>query len=155
MGRHLGGGPGGESRACYKGSHELTEQEQALMNAPNWHLEDDHETVTVTFPTNPVVQLKLGVAEVEDALVNLGRLRLMMKPPIGSQFPPGQKVWTVPDPAWATEVDAMTGSTLLHLRDPRYGWLHYLIPGDQARKLGGFLKTRADSPTPEQKGKLN
>jgi len=125
------------------------------MNAPNWHLEDDRETVTVTFPTDPVMQLKLGVGEVEEALANLGRFRLLMKPKIAPQFPPRQKVLTVHNPAWATEVDAMTGNTLLHLRDPRYGWLHYGIPGDEARKLAGFLQTRADSPPPEQKGKPN
>jgi hypothetical protein len=126
------------------------------MDAPNWKLDNDDKTISITFSTNPFVQLKLNVGEVEEMLKNLGRFRAMMKPEIATQFPPGQKVEAVSDPSWLTEIDAMAGSTLLHLRDPRYGWLHYLIPADEARKLAGFLQARADAPAPGQpEGKPN
>jgi len=118
------------------------------VNPPNWNLEGDGETVTVTFPTSPIIKLKLGVKEIEELLRHLGNFRRLMKPEVPSLFAPGQKVMAVPDPAWATEVDAMVGSTLLHVRDPRYGWLHYVIPRDEARKLAGFLQTHADSLPP-------
>ena len=41
------------------------------MNGPNWNLDDDLKTVTVTFPTDPPVQLKLDVEQIDDMLVNL------------------------------------------------------------------------------------
>jgi hypothetical protein len=116
------------------------------MDGLNWNLEDDYQTVTVTFPTDPIVQLKLNVGDVENMLKELGRFRGFMKPEIAPQFPMGQKVEAVPDPAWVTEPDLLAGNSLLHLRDPRYGWLHYLLPREGAEKLAGFLQKQADAP---------
>jgi len=62
----------------------------------------------------------------------------------------------VTNPAWVVEPDAMMGNALLHVRDPRYGWLHFLIPKDEARKLAGALLAQADAPPPgRQDGKPN
>ena len=96
--------------------------------------------MTVTFPTSPIIKLKLGVKEIEELLRHLGNVRRLMKAEVLSLFAPGQKVMAVPDPAWATEVDAIVGSTLLRVPDPRYGCLHYVIPRDEARNLVGFLQ---------------
>ncbi len=126
------------------------------MIGPNWKLEDDLKTVTVTFPTNPPVALKLNVSEVEDMLKNLGMFRSGMQPEAPKTFAMGQKVSAVPDPIWVTEPDLMLGNSLLHLRDPRFGWLHYLLPRDEARKLGNYLLQQADAPSLGQpQGKAN
>ena len=116
------------------------------MSGPNWKLEDDYKTVTVTFPTYPPVALQLDAAGVEDLLSNLGKFRGAMKPEIAPKFAMGQKVSAIPDPVWVTEPDAMHGHSLLHLRDPRFGWLHYLLPPHEAQKLGQLLQTQAASP---------
>lgn len=126
------------------------------MAGPNWKLEDDYKTVTVTFPADPVVVLTLTVSDVEDMLKNLGDFRAAMQPEVSKQAPTAGLVPALPDPQWYTGTDAMRGDSLLHIRDPRYGWLHYLIPRAEALKLGRYLQKQAEMPdqTPEP-GKAN
>jgi hypothetical protein len=121
------------------------------MSGPNWKLEDDYKFVTLSLPTNPPAAIKMDVAGVEDVLKNLGEFRGAMKPEIPKTFVMGQKVAAVPDPIWVTEPDLMLGNSILHIRDPRYGWLHYLLPKEEARKLASFLQAQADTPPPEPK----
>jgi hypothetical protein len=64
----------------------------------NWKLEEDRQTVTVTFPTDPVVQLKLTTARVDALFKILGLLREHMVPEIQGQFAMGQKVEAILDP---------------------------------------------------------
>jgi len=118
------------------------------MTGPNWNLDDDLKTVTITFPTNPPVALRLDVAGVEDLLKNLGEFRALMTPGIPSDFALGQTVGVIPDPRWMTEPEMMMGSSLLHFRDPRYGWLHYLLPRENAQKLAGYLKVQVETVEP-------
>ena len=116
------------------------------MAGPNWKLEDDYKTVTVTFPTKPAVALKLSVSDVEEMLKNLGKFRAAMKPEIPKDYALGQKVTAIRDPAWKTEADLMSGGSLLHMRDPHFGWLHYMIPKEEAKKLVGYLQTQVETP---------
>jgi hypothetical protein len=116
------------------------------MAGPNWKLEDDYKTVTVTFPTDPPVVLQLDVAAIEDMLLTLGELRALMKPEIAKAFAVGQKVDAVPNPNWLTEPELMKDDSLFHIRDPRYGWLHYLFPRAEAMKLGQLLQKQAELP---------
>ena len=120
------------------------------MTGPNWKLEDDLKTITVTLPTNPPTALLLDAAGVDDLLTNLGLLRASMKPEIAPTFDLGQKVGAISNPAWLTEPDLMLGQSLLHLRDPRFGWLHYLIPKEEAKKLADLLQNQAAAPPPGQ-----
>jgi hypothetical protein len=48
----------------------------------------------------------------------------------------------------------MLGNSLLHIRDPRYGWLHYWIPKGEAAKLAKALQAQVDAPPPTQ-GRVN
>lgn len=116
------------------------------MSGPHWKLDDEGKCVTVTFPTDPPISLKLDATEVDVLLSNLGDFRALMQPEHHRISPVGQTVQAIPDPMWYTQPDAMAGNPLLHIRDPRYGWLHYMIPRDEARKLAGFLQTQADAP---------
>jgi len=116
------------------------------MTGPNWKLNDDLKTVTLTLPTDPPAALQIDVPGIEDILKNLGDFRGAMKPEVPKTFAMGQKVEAVPDPVWVTEPDLMAGDSLIHIRDPRYGWLHYLIPREEARKLATFLQKQVDSP---------
>ncbi len=126
------------------------------MRAPDWKLDDDLKTVTLTFDTEPRVSLKLGVDAVEDILANLGEFRGGMSPEVKRDWAGGQKVRAVPDPRWYTEPDLMRGDSLLHIRDPRFGWLSYLLPREEARKLGQYLIEQANAPDLAQpQGKAN
>jgi hypothetical protein len=112
------------------------------MAGPNWKLEDDYKTVTVTFPTSPETTVRPDVSGVEDILKNLGTFRQLMKPEIERDFAMGQTVQAIDDPRWVTEPDALMGDTILHLRDPRYGWLHYRIPRKEAQKLVASYRSK-------------
>lgn len=126
------------------------------MKGPNWKLNDDLDTVTVTFPTEPPATLKLDAQGVEEILSNLGEFRALMKPEIPRDYALGQKSEAIPDPKWVTEPDALMGNSLLHIRDPRFGWLHYLIPKAAAQKLAEFLQNQITAPPPGQRpGKPN
>jgi hypothetical protein len=117
-------------------------------SGPIWKLEDDRKTVTVTLPTQPQIALKLSGADVQTMLEKLGAFRAQMQPPHESRYAPGQKCECVANPAWLAEPDALLGNTLLHLRDPRFGWQHYMIPREEARKLARVLQNQVDSPPP-------
>jgi hypothetical protein len=118
------------------------------MSGPNWTLSDDRKTVTVTFPTTPPVAFQLDVDAVEDMLKNLGMFRAGMTPEVPKTFAQAQKVSAVLDPGWVTEPDAMMGDSLLHIRDPHFGWLHYLLPKAEAQKLAHLLENQAAAPRP-------
>jgi hypothetical protein len=124
------------------------------MSGPNWKLDEDGKSVTLTFPTEPPVAFKLDHLQVDDLLRNLGIFRGSMKPEVPTEYALGQKVEAVPNPAWSTEPDLMMGDSLLHIRDPRFGWLHYLIPKGEAKKLAGFLQNQANAP-PNDQGQPN
>jgi len=115
------------------------------MSGPNWKLDEDGKTVTLTFPTEPPVALKLDAVQIDDLLRNLGMFRGGMQPEVPAGYALGQKVEAVLNPAWMTEPDLLMGDSLLHLRDPRFGWLHYLIPKGEAKKLAGFLQNQANA----------
>lgn len=121
-----------------------------MMAGPQWVLDDDLKTVTVTFPSNPPVALRLSTSDIDHMLENLGVFRASMLPQHASDWLVGQTVGAIPDPRWTTEPDALLGNSLLHLRDPRFGWQHYMFPREAARKLGELLQKQADAPPPLQ-----
>jgi hypothetical protein len=126
------------------------------MTGPNWKLEDDVKTVTLSLPTTPPAALQMDALGIDGLLENLGDFRALMQPEVPKTFPMGQMVDAIPDPAWVTEPDAMLGNTVLHIRDPRYGWLHYVIPREEARKLASVLQNQVDAPPPgPPQGKLS
>ncbi len=118
------------------------------MGSPTWKLEDDRRTVTVTLATEPQVAVTLSVADIDLMLEKLGALRARMQPPREPGYSAGQKCECVTNPGWLTEPDALQGNSLLHLRDPRFGWLHYMIPREEARKLAQVLQNQVDKPPP-------
>jgi hypothetical protein len=40
-------------------------------------------------------------------------------------------------------------NSLLHIRDARFGWLHYAIPRAEARKLAEFPHKPVNAPSPD------
>jgi hypothetical protein len=109
------------------------------MAAANWTLSDDRRTATVAFPTSPPVTLNVSAGLIEDMVKDLGELRSEMEPEVPDTFTADEE--PVADPVWEIAADQSGGdAVLLHIRDPRFGWLHYAIPREEARKLAGYLQ---------------
>jgi hypothetical protein len=114
------------------------------MSEINVKLEDDMQTVTLA--SDPPGVLKLTTTDVDSLLHALGGVRVQMQPAPPAEFSSGQQFVAAPHPSWATEMDATHGNPVLHFRDPRFGWLHYMISKEEARKLSAALAMLADSP---------
>lgn len=110
-----------------------------------WKLGEDRQTAALTLPANPPVTIEMNVVAVEDMMKILGSLRSAMLPEIPTALTPRQTVTAIKNPAWIAEPDTRTGDSILHVRDPRFGWFHYLIPRRHARKLGSLLQRQADA----------
>lgn len=81
----------------------------------------------------------------------LGELRSAMLPEEPGEFVPPQPVLAISDPPWTAEPEQFDECILLHLRDPRFGWLSYSLPKSSAAKLGTHLLTLARAKTPATK----
>lgn len=88
----------------------------------------------------------------DELLHNLGVARTAMKPAVSPEWIIGQPVKCFRNPAWFIEIEQLAGDAVLHLRDDRYGWLHYVIDKEEAAKLAVFFAAVAATPTPETAG---
>lgn len=106
-------------------------------------------TVSFTIRLDSQSQRAINAQDVAALIEALGELRPSLQPPIPMDLPAGpRKVNAIPDPRWYVEPEMMEGNSLLNMRDPRFGWLHYVLPRNEARKLGELLIRQADSPAP-------
>lgn len=56
------------------------------------------------------------------------------------------------DVAWSLETDSLAGDSLLHLRHPHFGWLHFIFSKSEAKRIGELLLAQANAEPPEAKG---
>ncbi|MDQ0559955.1 hypothetical protein QO004_001737 [Rhizobium mesoamericanum] len=118
---------------------------------PRWELDDELKTLSITFPTDPPVAFMLDAEAVSKLIDRVGQIRAEMLPSYQESWKGGQMVNAVLDPHWYSEPDALLGESLLHIRDPRFGWLHYALPRESARALGTLLLHQAaEGPDDEQ-----
>lgn len=116
-----------------------------------WRLENGK--LVILLPDGPT--LVLDTPQLIDLIEQLATLRGVLGL-VPQDYALGQICHTtVPNPGWATEPEALTGDSIIHLRDPRYGWLHYLIPREQALRLGDILQIQANCPVPLADAKAN
>lgn len=126
------------------------------MTSPEWKLDIERNEVVIRFPTTPPVEVRWGVQDIEEAIENLGKCRAQMTPKHATDWKLRQQFDAVINPIWATEPERLEGNSVLHVRDPWFGWLHYMFPRSEARKLGKLLVRQADTPSSEiEKGKPN
>ncbi|KAF3995968.1 hypothetical protein [Glaciimonas immobilis] len=116
------------------------------MHGLRWKLDGDGKAATLFLPTDPPTAMRLTTAQIDEMVGVLGIFRATMEPSHTLEWPSGKKVVMEPFPRWFAERDALIGGTLLHLRDPRFGWLHYVFPPEAARELGQHLIAQADAP---------
>jgi hypothetical protein len=92
------------------------------VSEPDVKLDDDRQTVTITFATTPSATLKLDAPALEKLLHRLGECRAGMVPEVPLTVPerPSGPTYDT-DFRWATAPDELHGCVLLHIRDRRFG----------------------------------
>lgn len=115
----------------------------------------DRRTVRITLPGEQPVVLQLDATGLDALSRGLAEIRAEMQPPVPAQWTPGQTAAGTRNPAFLCEAEALHGGSLLHLRHPGYGWLHFAFPAEIARKIGTFLlrqaKTERVQPRPSRR----
>lgn len=125
------------------------------MAEPKWSLSEDGRTMSVEFPTTPPTAFRLDAAGVDKLIALLRSGRTRMQPAHSRDYALGQKVEAVADPRWMTQPDLLNGDTLLHLLDPGFGWLHFLLPSAEARHLGELLLRQVEAKAETAPPKAN
>jgi hypothetical protein len=107
-------------------------------------------TLKLTMSTAPgnLSVLIVDTAGVEKIISSLGELRAAMKPEVPHDRAAGQTARVLFDPRWTTELEMSQGNSFLYLRDDRYGWLLYMLPKHEVKRLAGFLEAQANTPSP-------
>lgn len=103
----------------------------------------DGTSVRITIPAEPPVSLDLDTAGIEALLRGFAEVRAKMKPPVPAGWEGGQMAAGVRSPGFVCEEEALQGGSLLHLRHPGLGWLHFAFPAEAARRLGAYLLRQA------------
>jgi hypothetical protein len=108
----------------------------------------DRKSTTLNLYVNrqPATGITLNVRELETLIAQLGEARARLEEPVAPQPPqpePGQPMRDVMvlDPAWRTEppVHPSLSGITLRLRHPGFGWLTFLLPWHEVKKLGEWL----------------
>ena len=77
--------------------------------------------------------------QVEQAIQQLALQRAKMKPAVPMDFAHGQLFTGTDGPRWHTQREVPAGKSLLHFRHPGFGWLHFAVPPDEAKRLAKYL----------------
>ena len=107
---------------------------------------EDRKSVRVSLKDDAPPATDWSLTDVEMMLKALRSLRVLLEPGVHSEFPPRQRAEGVIEPNWSTEPELLTGRSILHLREPGYGWLHFVLPRADARRLAAELNAHADAP---------
>lgn len=104
---------------------------------------DDRREVSLVFGRRWAA-LRLDAAGLDQIIEALGKARLALEPPLRPDLEFGVKVYPVIDPPWCSQSDALSGHSQLHLCDPRFGWLHYLLHPEEAKRLSDALREQSE-----------
>jgi hypothetical protein len=80
-------------------------------------------------------------AEHIDALMRaLAEIRESMTPQVADDPPQLREAQALHDPRYRTELHEFSGGTLLSIRHPQLGWLPFLLPSVQRRRMVTVLE---------------
>jgi len=87
----------------------------------------------------PVTSVNLGANAIDPFTVSVATLRATMTPEIVRKLPDGQHPGGIVDPMWVVPSHPAAQEKVLFLRHPGLGWLSFLFPQAECRKLGMAL----------------
>jgi hypothetical protein len=132
----------------------MTEKVPSLPS-PSAVLSEDRTEILISQSAPPPLAYRLTTAALEETIQRYGSVRAGMVPAVPSDWgtQEGESVEVRRNPSWVIGFEALTGDPILHIRHEGFGWLHFLIDRDDARKFGGSLTALANAPPPEAAGR--
>lgn len=111
-------------------------------------------TISVdALPDGKTVQISIGNAVLRmnagqiDAFIGLlAGARAQIVPAVPEDFPQGKPTHRHDSTKWVFGIDAATASPFLTLRSPAFGWLSFVMPFDEAERLGTQMQAAKNHP---------
>jgi hypothetical protein len=109
------------------------------------HPDRDSIAVEIVENDEALAHAFLEPVELDQFIAVLAAYRAELNDRVAAELEPNSRLATIVDPAWKTRPHE--NGRLLALRHPGLGWLSFLLPEEEAAKLGGLLTAR---PAPSE-----
>lgn len=103
----------------------------------NWHLSDDRAHMVASLPSTPPSRWRMDAAKLSEFIGHLGMCRSQMVPLFNRE--PENPIMAIQAPRLFVTREASTGNAMMHVLDPRFGWISMAIPKADAIWLGEAL----------------
>jgi hypothetical protein len=97
----------------------------------------------------PQGRVEITTEEMDHLIATLAGWRGTMEPQVPMEKPgpaPNGTYLVVTDPAYWVQPEVLNGDALMHLRHPNLGWLSFLFPRAESKRLSQLLEGVADAP---------
>lgn len=81
----------------------------------------------------------LNPAKVEEIIQELSDLREELAPQVAASIPAGKRMFCTPEPIWDVSGENRADGKALLIRHPGLGWIGFLIPHDDCKRLAKKL----------------
>jgi hypothetical protein len=88
-------------------------------------------------------QTPLDPAKVEEMIQQLSDLRETLAPQVAAAIQPGQRMFVTPEPIWDVSGEIRDDGKVLLIRHPGIGWIGFIVPHDDCRRLAKKLTGNA------------
>jgi hypothetical protein len=117
----------------------------APLKEATWAVAEHRMSAELLLTAAAGLAVSFNASALEEHITDTGNVRAQIEPPVASDLVLGQVVAAVGSPVWKLEQEAHSGNVILHLRDPRFGWLHYVLGRDSSRSLAAQLLRYAET----------
>lgn len=103
---------------------------------PRFEYDRDSKIARIWIGSKEIV---LDLAGVDDVIWVLGEIRSLMDPLVKSGVPDNTPLTVVRGSIWQTRKTPLSSDVIVHIRDPRFGWLNYALLPEGAQQVGESL----------------
>jgi hypothetical protein len=140
--------PSNSEKYCRKASRRTKSQTRGKFRSTNKEtthsLENPGELVAQPYQESDNGQswarlTSLNPAKVEEMIRELADLREALAPQVTTTIVPGQRLFVTPEPLWKVSDEVREDGKVLLIRHPGIGWLGFIIPHDDCKRLAKKL----------------
>ena len=123
-------------------------QDESVKGRPALKISPDRTKLTVHFPPTSTVPpvavvMECTTSQIDSLLRDLASVRAKMANEHPLQLRELHGMPGIVNPACRVAVDENTGETVISLRHPGLGWLHFVFSNDRAAELGRVIQAQA------------